>query len=98
MARSITDVIAQLRKVIPAEQTQLLRGLISIEESAPYTAPEAEGLLWQRLGGDVNAHCVPIDSDWKVSAVALLADISEAEVRRMLAARTSDNGSCNHGG
>lgn len=84
MSRTITDVIAQMRAVTPTDQSDLLGQLTKIEESVPYTAPEAHGHLWDRLSRAVNLYATPVNDDWQVSVVALLVDRSEAAVRAQL--------------
>lgn len=80
MARTIEDVARRLADVVPEEQAGRFEATIS---SSYYTAPEAMAGVWRELSSIVNdiVGPPPLRHDWQISAVAILTESSEDDVR-----------------
>ena len=80
MARSFVDVTKRIIAALPDEHTHDFDAVL---RSAEYKAPEAEIDLWNEMSAILNdiVGQPPIEDGWRVSAVAILMDRPEEEIR-----------------
>jgi hypothetical protein len=74
MSRDISTIIGVLLNVIPTTEQGLRNILASVQSSAPYTAPEAYAVLWERLQGPLAKHCAPLTQPWHAIALSVFSD------------------------